>query len=122
MRKLLIGTAALFVLATPAFAADNKPGVTAADAAKVVAGIQADKEKVKIYCEMADLYNQASQASEKDAKKADELAGKADALGAKLGADYEKLSKDSADQDPDSPEGKKVAAEFEKLDGACAKK
>ena len=120
MRTLLIGAAALFVLATPSFAAD-KPGVTAADAAKAVAAIQADKEKAKVYCEVESLYNQAAEVAEKDQKKAEELSKKADDLGAKLGADYQKVSKDSADLDPESAEGKKIAAEFAKLDTTCKK-
>jgi hypothetical protein len=119
MKAVVIGALAFAFVSGPALAQGVKPE----DAAKVAAAIMADKEKLKAYCDMQDLYNQSFEASEKkDDKKAEELAKKADELGAKLGAEYEKLMTASADLDPESKEGQEFYAGFEKLDEACEKK
>ncbi len=119
MKAVVIGALAFAFVSGPALAQGVKPE----DVAKVAAAIMADKEKLKAYCDMQDLYNQSFEASEKkDDKKAEELAKKADELGAKLGAEYEKLMTASADLDPESKEGQEFYAGFEKLDEACEKK
>lgn len=120
MKSMLMGaTALLLLLSVPAQAADT---VTAADAVKVISQIKGDKEKVKLYCEAQDLYNQAADAAEKkDEKKAEELGTKADELVGKLGGDYQKLDEAMGKVDPNSDEVKKIAAEFAKLDESCKK-
>ncbi len=120
MKLAFISAAALIALSGPSFAQAAKTDVKPADVAKVVAAIQADKAKVKTYCDMQKLYDQSYEASDKkDEKKAEELGKKADELRKQLGPDYEKIDAAAQDIDPESKEGQEFYAAFEPLDKAC---
>jgi hypothetical protein len=86
MNMMLIA-AILAMSVTPVYAQDQ-PDIAKlkADAEKLVKMTSGDKQKIKTYCEFADLSDQIGQANEaQDTKKADELSKKADDLEKKLG-------------------------------------
>lgn len=118
--RMIAAAALLAALATPAFAQSAK--VT--EAATALAAIQQDAAKLKLYCEMQDLYNKSAEASEKkstdEAKTFDKQAKeKEDALG----AEYAKLkAMEDEEINPESPEGKKFFEAAEAIEKACTKK
>ena len=121
-------TAALVAIAlTPLTALAQQPQAapkpTKADAERVVKTIAGDKAKTAIYCQIADLGDQISQAIEKnDEKKADQLADQADELGAKIGPGYIALMDGLPELDPKSKEGEDIEKLLADLDALCAKK
>jgi hypothetical protein len=123
--KLKTVAAAALLIASPVFAQQQKqdaapPKPSKAEVEKLVKGIQGDKAKVKQYCDMVKLYNEAYDAGEKkDEKKADELAQKADEMGKQLGGDYERIIDGLSEVDPESDDGKALFATFEPLDKEC---
>lgn len=133
MKSTFVGAIALFALAAPAFAQDAaKPDaapkeepvkVTEADVAaakKMIATIQADKAKLKTYCDTQALYQKADEAAEKkDEKTAEELGNKADAQAKTLGPDYDKINMVDAELDPESASGKEYHTAREALDKLC---
>jgi hypothetical protein len=136
MKSIFAGAIALFVLSAPALAQDGaKPDaapkeeavkISEADVAaakKMIEAIQADKAKLKIYCETQELYAKADEAAEKkDEKTAETYGVKADELAKTLGPDYEKIGMVGAELDPESASGKEFNAAFEALDKLCVKK
>ena len=136
MKSIFVGALALFALAaTPAFAQDGAkpdaaagakeegPKVSEADVAaakKAIATIQADKAKLKTYCDAQALYAKADEAAEKkDEKTAEENGKKADALAKTLGPDFDKIGAVGAEIDPESASGKEFNTSLEALDKAC---
>jgi hypothetical protein len=135
MKSMFVGALALFALAAPAFAQEGaKPDAGAApkeEAAKVseadiaaakktIAAIQADKAKLKTYCDTQALYAKADEAAEKkDEKTAEENGKKADAMAKTLGPDYDKIGAVGAELDPESASGKEFNTALEALDKAC---
>lgn len=117
--------AVIAILALPLTAqAQNPPAkkVTKADAQKIVAIISGDKAKAQTYCDMAKLGDQIEQADQKkDSKKAEELGKKMDDMSAKLGPEYIALMDGLQNMNPDSKDGKDIAATLEALDKLCAK-
>ena len=86
--------AAVFAIAVLPLAAQAQKAakVTKADAERIVKMISTDKNKVKIYCEIAKLVDEIDQANQKkDTKNVEELSDKVDNLSAQLGPDYVKL-------------------------------
>ncbi len=71
---------------------------TDADAQKVVKIISADKAKLKMYCDLSALSDQADEAEKKkDTKKAEAVATQMDEISGKLGPEYAALM-DGIDQ------------------------
>jgi hypothetical protein len=138
MKSIFVGALALFALtATPALAQDGaKPDAAAGAAAKeegpkvseadiaaakkAIASIQADKAKLKTYCDAQALYAKADEAAEKkDEKTAEENGKKADGLAKTLGPDFDKIGAVGAEIDPESANGKEFNTSLEALDKAC---
>jgi hypothetical protein len=136
MKSMFVGAIALFALAAPAMAQDAakdaaKPEAAAPEAAKVseadvaaakktIAAIQADKGKLKIYCDAQALYAKADEAAEKkDEKAAEESGKKADDLAKTLGPDFDKIGAVGAELDPESASGKEFNTALEALDKSC---
>jgi hypothetical protein len=136
--KMVVAAVLLSALVVPAFAADKakepateetaqeaKPADPAkvAKAADLLSAIQKDDAKLKVYCEMQELFNQADEAEEKkkedDAKK---LVASAEEKGKSLGSDFELIMNMEEDIDPESAEGKKFFAELENVEKKCEKK
>jgi hypothetical protein len=96
------------------------PKPTKADVAKVVQIISADKAKVKVYCDIGKLQEDAQKLDEKkDAKKLADLDKQIEALAKKLGPEYAKLMQAMQNIDPNSAEGKDLFGAFEPLDKMC---
>ena len=123
--KLLAAVSAIALLPTIAIAQPKAPAApkpTVADVQKVAKMIQTDKAKTAAYCQLAKLEEDMSKAEEaKDNKKVEELGKKADALAAKLGPDYAKLMAGLETVEPESADGKKLAAAFEQLEKLCSR-
>lgn len=123
--KLTVAIAALVLAPLAAQAQQPKaaPKPTKADAERVVKTITGDKAKTAVYCQIADLGDQISQAIEKnDERKADQLADQADELGAKIGPDYVALMEGLPEIDPKSKEGEDIEKLLADLDALCARK
>ena len=88
-----------------------------ADAQRVVSIIGDDKTKSRIYCEIADLGDQIDR--EKDSKKAEVLVQRINELEKQLGPEYVAFVEASKDIDPESKDGRDIAAMFDELDAAC---
>jgi len=96
------------------------PKPTKAAAQKLVQIVSADKAKTKSYCDIAALGDELDAAAQKkDEKKLDELSQKADGLAQKVGPEYVALMSGLDDVDPDSKDGKEIAAVLEGLDKLC---
>jgi hypothetical protein len=138
---MVVAAVLLSALVVPAYAADKAkepakepakeeaaPAAKPADPAKVakaadvLSAIQKDEAKLKIYCEMQDLFNKADEAEEKkkedDAKK---LVASAEAKAKTLGSDFEVIINMDEDIDPESAEGKKFFAALEGVEKKCEK-
>jgi hypothetical protein len=113
MNKFLAATVACGLMASPAFALDAK----IADAIKTFEAIEADADKLKIYCDMSKLM--ASAADDEDEAKAEALDKQMDEYAAKLGPEFETALDAGADLDPDSEDGKAYDAALDNLDGKC---
>ena len=112
------------IAAFPAVALAQKGGAAAkptkADIEKVVQIISADKAKLKVYCDMGKIQEEASKLDEKkDAKKLQDIDKKLEAMGKKLGPEYVKLMQGLQSIDPNSAEGKELYGAFEPLDKMC---
>lgn len=130
MKRIFVTVALFAGLAFPAFAQDkpeqDAAGQEAADmisveeALEVIAGIKADKAKLKAYCDSQEFYMQADEATEKkDAKAAAELEAKGDKAAEALGEDFEDVLDLSGSLAPESEEGKKLLDALDDLDAAC---
>jgi hypothetical protein len=122
--KLKFIVAVLAIAAVPAGAlAQGAPAkATKADAQKVVKTISGDKAKTQAYCDIAKLGDQIGDAdAKKDTKKVDELSKQMDDMSTKLGPEYIALMDGLQDVDPNSKEGKDIAAILDGLDKLCAK-
>jgi hypothetical protein len=131
MKSMFVGAVALFALATPALAQDAGKSEPAPEAAKVseadvaaakktITAIQADKAKLKTYCDAQALYAKADEAAEKkDEKAAEESGKKADELAKSLGPDFDKIGAVGAELDPESASGKEFNTALEALDKSC---
>jgi hypothetical protein len=122
--KLVVAISVL--AAVPAFAQSqqsNAPKPTTADVQKVVQIINADKAKMTVFCDMAKLEDEMSQADEKkDTKKLEELGKQAEEMGQKIGPEYVKLMAGLDQVDPESKDGKDLTSALEALDKLCPKK
>ena len=136
--KMVVAAVLLSALVVPAYAADKakepakeeaaqkaKPADPAkvAKAAGVLSAIQKDAAKLKVYCEMQGLFNQADEAEEKkkeaDAKK---FVASAEEKAKALGSDFQLVMNMDEEIDPESAEGKKFFKELEAIEGKCEKK
>lgn len=116
MSRTIIAFAVAALFATPSFAQNAK----VQDAAVALGQIQKDKTKVKTYCEMQDLYNKSSEASEKkDEKTAEDLGKQADDKAKALGDDFQKVMALEEDINPDTAEGKAFFDALEALEKSC---
>jgi hypothetical protein len=96
------------------------PPPTLAEVQKLVQTISADKAKIQIYCQLAQLNEQIGAAlDKKDEKTAEDLGKKADALADKMGPDYNKIMDGLGGVDENSPLGKQMQAAFDPLDKQC---
>jgi len=113
--KLFVAIAVVAAL-TASAEAQKKP--TKADVDKVVKLISADKAKVKIYCDMAKLGDQAQEAEQKkDTKKSDEIAQKMDEMSKQLGPEYVAVM--DGMQNLNDKEADAISAAWEPLDKLC---
>lgn len=121
--KLKLLVAALVVLPLCAQAQPkDAPKVTKADAQKVVKLISGDQAKLKVYCEMGKLSDEAQAAdAKKDTKTVEEISKKMDELGSQLGPEFAALMDGLDSVDPNSKTGADISAELENLDKLCAK-
>jgi hypothetical protein len=121
--KLKLLVAALVVLPLCAQAQPKSaPKATKADAQKVVKLISGDQAKLKVYCEMGKLSDEAQAAeAKKDTKKVEELSKKIEEMGGQLGPEYAAFMDGLDGVDPNSQAAKDIDAEMEKLDKLCAK-
>ena len=116
MKRTLMTLAIAAAFTAPAFAQNAK----VQEAAAALGEIQKDKAKMKTYCEMQDLYNKSSEASEKkDEKNAEALGKQADDKAKALGADFEKVMALEEDINPDTAEGKAFFDALEALEKSC---
>ena len=98
------------------------PKPTNAAAQQVVKMISADKAKLKIYCDLGALAEQADAAAQKkDTKTAEALADKMDAMAEQLGPQYIALMDGLENLDEKSKEGEAIAETLAELDDKCAK-
>ena len=112
--------AILVIAAVPVCALAQKPStVTKADAQKVINIISGDKDKNRIYCDIAKLGAQIEQADH-DTKKTDELYRRMDELGTQLGPEYVTLMDGLQEIDPNSPDGQEINSMLGTLDKLCA--
>ena len=121
--KLKLLVAALVVLPLCAQAQPkNAPKATKADAQKIVKLISGDQAKLKIYCEMGKLSDEAQAAeAKKDTKKVEELSKKIEELGGQLGPEYAAFMDGLDSVDPNSQAAKDIDTEMGALDKLCAK-
>ena len=98
------------------------PKPTNAAAQKIVKSIGADKAKLKVYCDLAALAEQADAADQKkDTKTVEALSDKMDAMAEQLGPEYIALMDGLQDLDEKSKEGEAIAETLAELDDKCAK-
>jgi hypothetical protein len=119
--KILLVVAALMTSAVSGYAQDQ-PTVAKlkADAEKLVKMTSADKQKIQMYCEFADLSGQIGQANEEqDTEKVNELSKRADELEKKLGPEFVALADELSNLDPSSEESKEIGSILDKLDKLC---
>jgi hypothetical protein len=123
--KLLIAATLFVAVPIVAFPQSDKPNAqpskpTIEDAQKLVETISGDKDKLKVYCEIAKLHEQLDKAEEKgDAKEFEALADKLDGLEQQMGPDYIRVTDGLGEVDPNSAEGQKFSAVFEPLRNQC---
>ena len=116
MNRAIIALVVTAAFAAPAFAQNAK----VQEAAAALGEIQKDKAKMKTYCEMQDLYNKSSEASEKkDEKTAETLGKQADDKAKALGDDFQKVMALEEDINPDTAEGKAFFDALEALEKSC---
>jgi hypothetical protein len=116
MNRAVIALIVSAAFAVPAFAQNAK----VQEAAAALGEIQKDKGKMKTYCEMQDLYNKSSEASEKkDEKTAETLGKQADDKAKALGDDFQKVMALEEDINPDTAEGKAFFDALEALEKSC---
>lgn len=116
MTRTIIAAIVLAAFATPSLAENSK----IQEAAGALGQIQKDKAKAKTYCEMQDLYNKSSEASEKkDEKAAEDFGKQADEKAKALGPDFEKVMALEEDINPDTAEGKAFFDALETLEKGC---
>lgn len=99
------------------------PPPTKAAAARVVQMIQADKAKLKIYCDLDAIGEKIEQAYEKkDEAAVNALSEKMDELGANLGPEYIALMEGLQDLEPNSSIATEIGDVFGPLDDMCGTK
>jgi hypothetical protein len=117
--KLIAAVFAIAVLPLAA-QAQNAAKVTKADAERIVKMISADKNKVKIYCDLAKLGDEIDAADQKkDTKKVEELSDKMDNMSKQLGPDYVKFAEGLQALNQDSKEAQDIGSVLEGLDKLC---
>ncbi|HZL39850.1 MAG TPA: hypothetical protein VFC45_06175 [Pseudolabrys sp.] len=120
--KFIVAVIAIAAMPVCAQAQNKPPKVSKADVQKVVAMITADKAKTKTYCDMTKLGEQIDAADQaKDTKKVDALSKQMDEMSQKLGPEYAMLMDGLQDVDPNSKDGKDIAALLDGLDKQCGK-
>ena len=82
--------------------------------------VNANKEKLQTYCELAKLNDQITAADEKkDTKTVQALAERAASLVQKMGPEYAKVMNGLYQVDENSALGKQIGAALEPLDKQC---
>lgn len=120
--RFVVAVIAIAAVPVCALAQGNPPKASKADVQKVVAMISADKAKTKTYCDMTKMGEQIEAADQaKDTKKVDALSKQMDEMGQKLGPEYVALMDGLQDVDPNSKDGKDIAAMLDGLDKLCGK-
>jgi hypothetical protein len=100
--------------------AEKAPKPTVVDAQKLAQMISSDKAKLKAYCDMGKLQEQMEQADQKkDNKALEALSAMSNSLLQQIGPEYVKMMEGLDEVDPDSKEGKQLAAVFDPLDKQC---
>jgi len=120
--KFIVAVLAIAAVPVGAFAQGAPVKTTKADVQKVVKMISGDKAKTQTYCDITKLGDQIGDAdAKKDTKKIDELSKQMDDMSTKLGPEYLALMDGLQDVDPNSKDGKDIAAILDGLDKLCVK-
>jgi hypothetical protein len=120
--KLFAAAAAIAFLPAAALAQPKAPAPTKADAQKVVKLVSADKAKLKAYCDMAKLADEAADADKKkDNKKLEEISLKMDEAGKVVGPEFATLMDGLQDLDPNSKAAQDINTTLEDLDKQCGR-
>jgi hypothetical protein len=120
--KLLVAMLVVLPLCAQAQPKSAPKPATKADAQKIVKLISGDQAKLKVYCEMGKLSDEAQAAEEKkDTKKVEEISKKIEELGGQLGPEYAAFMDGLDSVDPNSQAAKDIDTEMEALDKLCAK-
>ncbi len=117
--KLIVAILAVAIVPVCVEAQQSRIAQLKEDARNVVKIIGSDKVKARTYCQMADLSEQADEAT--DEENAQELAQKATELAGTLGPEYEALlhDLDDADIDPQSQDGQEITSTLIALNKLC---
>lgn len=115
--KLMLAIFAIVALPMCAEAQQSSIAKLKEDAQTVVNIISNDKAKTQTYCQMADLSDQADQAT--DEEKAQELAQRATELGETLGPEYASLLRSLDDAGMDQQSQDEIGAILIALDKLC---
>jgi hypothetical protein len=125
MRTIVFSLLALTTISIPAVGQAQKqpaqpPKPTLADVQKIVQMVNANKEKLQTYCELAKLNDQIAAADEKkDTKAVQALGERAASLVQKMGPEYAKVMNGLYQVDENSPLGKQIGVALEPLDKQC---
>jgi peptidoglycan hydrolase CwlO-like protein len=122
--KLFVAVTISITASIAAFAQSHEPDnpapPTIEDLQKLVRAISGDKARLKTYCELGNLYEQLDKAQEKnDTKEFDALGAKIDILEQQVAPDYRQIMDGLGEVNPDSAEGQKLNAVFERLQEQC---
>lgn len=99
---------------------DKPPKPTNAEAQKVANAIAADKAKLKIYCDIAEIAARIDDADQKkDAKTVEALSDRMDKMSEQLGPDYVALMDGLQELTPESKEAREIGNTFDALDEKC---
>jgi hypothetical protein len=118
LKLIVILVVATMPMCAEAQVSNNATVTHAQNAFKTISG---DKDKTRIYCDMAKVFDQIERASEKDTQKTDTLYRKMNDLAKKLGPDYAALVYGLPKVDPNSEGAREINSTFAALDKLCAK-
>jgi hypothetical protein len=118
LKLIVILVVATIPMCVQAQTTSNATVTHAQNAFKTISG---DKEKTRIYCDMAKIFDQIERAGEKDSKNTDALYRKMNELAKKLGPDYAALVYGLPRVDPNSQDAQEINSTFAALDKLCAR-
>ena len=122
--KLLVAVTLSITVPVIAFAqkspSKTAPKPTIAQVRKLVEVISSNKAKLKAYCDANQLDEQIAEAERrKDSHALEDLNAKADSLERQISPEYTKVMDGLEEVDPNSAEGKQIAAAINTLMKQC---